>query len=61
MLLKRFATKEEIKPPNGSGKLNFKGQIMHMIVHHNQVILSSSFIVGLIVGLSVYLSRYLNF
>jgi len=61
MLLKGFATKEEIKPPNGADKLNFKGQFMHMMVHHNQVILSSSFSIGLIVGLSVYLSRYLNF
>ena len=61
MLLKNFATKDEITPPNGAGQLDFKGQFMHMMVHHNQVILSSSFIVGLIVGLSVYLSRYLDF
>ena len=52
-----FATPEEVKPPNGAGNLSFKGQIVHMLVHHNQVPLSSSCIVGLIVGLSVFLAQ----
>ena len=48
-----FATKEEIKPPNGASKLSFKSQIMHMLVHHDQVLFTSSIIVALLVGLSV--------
>ena len=51
-----FASKNEIKPPNGADKLSFKSQIMHMLVHHKQVILTSSIIVGLLVGLSSYLA-----
>ena len=52
-----FATKDEIKPPNGAAdKLSFKSQIMHMLVHHKQVILTSSLIVGLLVGLSTFLA-----
>tara|TARA_B100000902_G_scaffold396629_1_gene458185 strand:- start:5806 stop:6054 length:249 start_codon:yes stop_codon:yes gene_type:complete len=51
-----FATKEEIKPPNGAENLSFKSQIMHMLVHHKQVILTSSLIVGLLVGLSTFLA-----
>ena len=54
-LLKPFATSEEVKPPNGPESLSLKGKFMHMMVHHNQVPLISSVIVGLIVGLSVYL------
>ena len=52
-----FATESEVKPPNVAGNLSFKGQIVHMLVHHNQVPLSSSLIVGLIVGLSVFLAQ----
>tara|TARA_X000001036_G_scaffold438331_1_gene485858 strand:- start:1397 stop:1645 length:249 start_codon:yes stop_codon:yes gene_type:complete len=51
-----FATKNEIKPPNGADKLSFKSQIMHMLVHHKQVILTSSLIVGLLVGISTFLA-----
>ena len=54
-ILKPFATPNEIKPTNGAASLSYKGQFMHMMVHHNQVPFMSSFIVGLIVGLSVYL------
>tara|TARA_B100000035_G_C21006192_1_gene557363 strand:- start:438 stop:692 length:255 start_codon:yes stop_codon:yes gene_type:complete len=54
-VLKPFATPEEIKPPNGAQNLSLKSQFMHMMVHHSQVPLISSVIVGLIVGLSVYL------
>ena len=44
MLLKPYATAEEIKPPNGADKLSFKSQLMHMFVHHAQVPMSSSII-----------------
>ena len=50
-----FATKEEVNPPQGAAALSYKGQFMHMLVHHKQVPLMSSFIVALIVGLAVYL------
>jgi len=51
-----FATLEEIKPPNGASELSFKSQIMHMLVHHNQVPLTSSIIIAAIVLISVYIS-----
>tara|TARA_B100001057_G_scaffold500373_1_gene615069 strand:+ start:8596 stop:8835 length:240 start_codon:yes stop_codon:yes gene_type:complete len=58
MVVKPFATAEEIKPPTGNAKdLSFKSQLVHMMVHHAQVPFSSSIIVGTIVGLSVYLSE----
>tara|TARA_B100000674_G_scaffold463832_1_gene445214 strand:+ start:81 stop:329 length:249 start_codon:yes stop_codon:yes gene_type:complete len=53
LVLKPFATEEEVKPSNGAASLSLKGQFMHMMVHHNQVILTSSAIVGLIVAISV--------
>ena len=52
-----FATENEIMPPNGAGNLNFKSQIMHMLVHHKQVMLTSSLIVALLVGLSVCIAQ----
>ena len=55
-VLKPFATREQIKPPQGAQNLPFLDQLMHMFVHHAQVPLSSSLIVAVIVGLSVYLS-----
>tara|TARA_B100000900_G_scaffold413450_1_gene437478 strand:- start:2550 stop:2801 length:252 start_codon:yes stop_codon:yes gene_type:complete len=56
-----LATKEEIKPPNGAENLTFKSQIMHMLVHHKQVMITSSLIVGLLVGLSCFLClKYFN-
>ena len=54
MILTPMATPEEISPPNGAASLSLKGQFMHMMVHHNQVMLSSSVIIALIVGLSVF-------
>ena len=53
LILAPFATKEEIKPPNGASKLSFKSQIMHMLVHHGQVLFSSSIIIALLVAISV--------
>ena len=55
MVAKPFATKDEIKPPNGASNLSFKSQIMHMLVHHAQVPLTSSLIIVLIVSLSITL------
>ena len=54
-LIKPFASQEEITPSNGVKSLDFKGQIMHMLIHHHMVPVSSSVIIALIVGLSVYL------
>jgi len=52
-----FATADEIKPPTGNAKdLNMKQQLVHMMVHHGQVPLSSSLIIGTIVGLSVFIA-----
>ena len=59
-LFDMFATAEERKPPNGASELSLKGQFMHMMVHHKQVLFMSSFIVALVVGLSVYLGYLLN-
>ena len=56
-----FATKEEIMPPKGASSLNFKSQIMHMLVHHKQVMLTSSLIVALLVGLSVCIAQKIKF
>ncbi len=53
-ILKPFATPQEIKPPNGAASLSYKGQFMHMMVHHNQVPFMSSLIIALILGLSVF-------
>lgn len=50
--LSPFATKDEIKPPNGAENLSFKSQIMHMLYHHKQVMLTSSLIVAVVGGIS---------
>ena len=60
MIAKPFATKDEIKPPNGADKLPFKSQLMHMLVHHAQVPLTSSLIIVLIVSLSMVLGYRLK-
>ena len=52
-----FASEDEVMPPNGAASLSFKSQIMHMLVHHNQVVLTSSLIVALLVGLSVCIAQ----
>ena len=56
LALSPYATKEEVKPPNGASKLSFKSQIMHMLVHHKQVILTSSIIVALLSGISCWIA-----
>ena len=50
-----FASEDEVMPPNGAASLSFKSQIMHMLVHHGQVPLTSSLIVAAIVAISVCL------
>ena len=57
LILSPFATKDEIKPPNGAAKLSFKSQVMHMLVHHGQVLFTSSLIVAVLVGLSVCIAQ----
>lgn len=52
-LVMPFATPDEIKPPDGAGNLSFKEQIMHMLVHHAQVPVTSSLIIAVIVFLSI--------
>ena len=52
------ATPEEINPPNGASNLPFQSQIVHMMVHHHQVPLTSSLIIALLVALSVFLGYY---
>lgn len=54
--LSPFATKDEIKPPNGAENLSFKSQIMHMLYHHKQVMLTSSLIVAVVVGISCFVA-----
>ena len=54
--LSPFATKDEIKPPNGAENLSFKSQIMHMLYHHKQVMLTSSLIVAVVVGISCFIA-----
>ena len=57
-LLSMIATKDEISPPNGAKSLSLKGQFVHMMVHHDQVLFMSSFIVGLVVFLSVFITQF---
>ena len=60
LMLKPFATPEEVSPPNGAADLSLKSKFMHMMIHHNQVPLMSSLIIALIVGLSLYLGYVLK-
>tara|TARA_Y100000748_G_C15494136_1_gene487593 strand:- start:1109 stop:1369 length:261 start_codon:yes stop_codon:yes gene_type:complete len=58
--LSPFATPDEIKPPNGAQNLSFKSQFMHMLVHHKQVLFTSSLIVAIVVALSISLGFMWN-
>ena len=60
MILTPLATDEEKKPTNGAQSLDFKGQLLHMMVHHKQVPVSSSCIVAVVVGVSVCLAQTLS-
>jgi len=55
--LSPFATSQQIKPPNGAANLDLFSQIMHMLVHHKQVLLVSSLIIFVLVYLSVEISK----
>ena len=59
-VLSLFATPDEVNPPHGADKLSLKGQFMHMMVHHNKVLLTSSAIVALVVFLSVLIGYKLK-
>ena len=56
-VIKPLATPEQIKPPNGAENLSFFDQLMHMFVHHAQVPLTSSLIIIVIVGLSIFIGK----
>ena len=56
-LIQPFATKAQVTPPHGAKNLSFFDQLIHMLVHHSQVPLTSSIIVAVIIGLSVYLAK----
>ena len=58
--LSPLATEDEVTPPQGAKNLPLKSQFMHMLVHHKQVPLMSSLIVGLVTGLAVYLGYKLR-
>lgn len=53
LLASQFASDEQKSPPNGAQELPFFSQIMHMLVHHKQVLWTSSLIVALVVAISV--------
>ena len=56
-----LATEKQISPPNGAKNLNFFDQLIHMLVHHAQVPVTSSIIVAVIVALSLYLGQCIKF
>ena len=56
-----LANDKQISPPNGAKNLNFFDQLVHMLVHHAHVPVTSSVIVALIVALSVYLGQFIKF
>jgi len=59
--LKRYATPDEVTPPNGAAQLSLKSQVMHMFVHHAQVPITSSLVVAVIVAASVVIAdKYLK-
>ena len=60
MLLTPFATSDEVKPPNGAANLSFKSQVIHMLVHHKQVMFTSSLIVFIVVFLSNFIQKFLK-
>jgi len=59
LILSPFATASQIKPPNGAASLDFLSQIMHMLVHHEQVLFTSSLIIFALVFLSTIIADQL--
>ena len=47
-------TPEQQNPPDGAENLSFFDQLIHMLVHHAQVPWTSSLIVAVIIGLSIF-------
>ena len=60
-VVSKFASPDEISPPNGVSNLNFKEQLVHMLVHHAQVPVSSSVILALVIYLSYTFVDYIDF
>jgi hypothetical protein len=60
LMLSPFATASQIKPPNGASSLDFFSQIMHMLVHHGQVLFTSSLIIFALVFLSTVIADQLQ-
>ena len=59
LILSPFATASQIKPPNGAANLDFLSQIMHMLIHHGQVLFTSSLIIFALVFLSTIIADQL--
>ena len=59
LILSPFASASQIKPPSGAANLDFLSQIMHMLVHHKQVLLTSSLIIFALVFLSTVITELL--
>ena len=57
LVARKFTTQEEIKPVGGIENLTFKGKIMHLMVHFSQFPFESSFLLGILLTLSFYLSK----
>jgi hypothetical protein len=53
LVVSNFATPAEINPPNGASSLDFKGQIIHMLVHHGKTLVSSSILIAILVAVAV--------
>jgi hypothetical protein len=59
LVFSAFATEDQITPPNGAAKLPFLSQIMHMLVHHKQVLFTSSLIIFAVVFLSTIIASFI--
>jgi hypothetical protein len=59
LVFSEFATEDQITPPNGAAKLPFPSQIMHMLVHHKQVLFTSSLIIFAVVFLSTIIASFI--
>jgi len=60
LIFSHYATPSQIKPPNGADNLDFFSQIMHMLVHHKQVLFTSSLIIFALIFLSTHIVIYLK-
>lgn len=57
LILSPFATPNQIKPMSGAANLDFFSQIMHMLVHHKQVLFTSSLIIFVLTFLSCMINN----